>query len=115
MYIASKKKGNSNSDSNSDNNSNGPRKAIEAVMDCYLRSKLDVRENRKKMLSLWRRKGRFEISEQRLADQIKLVKQNQWLTTVNIEEMKRKIMETDHFERNISLEQDPNTTGSDDL
>ena len=75
---------------------------------------MDVRRYRKRMLSLWRRKERFEISEQRHADQIKLVQQNQWLMTVQIEEMKRKIMETDHFERNISWEQDPNITGSDD-
>ena len=74
------------------------------VMDCYLRNKSDVRRYRKRMLSLWRRKERFHIGEQRLTDQIKLVQQNQWLTTVEIEEMKRKRMENDHVERKLCRE-----------
>ena len=45
---------------------------------------------------------------------INLIKLNQLLTTVEVEEMKRKITETEDFERIISWEQDPSTTVLDD-
>ena len=37
----------------------------------------------------------FEISEQRLADQVKQIKHNQWLTKVEVEEMSRIISRTE--------------------
>ena len=37
----------------------------------------------------------FEISEQWLADQVKQVKHNQWLTEVEVEEMSRIISQTE--------------------
>ena len=37
----------------------------------------------------------YEISEQRLADQVKQIKHNQWLTKVEVEEMSRIISRTE--------------------
>ena len=59
------------------------------AMDCYIKSEPDKRGYRRRMISLWQDKGMFEISEQRLADQISTIKRNQWLTNVEIEEMRR--------------------------
>ena len=43
-------------------------------------------------MGVWKDKGLFEIREQRLADQVKLIKQNLWLTTVELDELYRSIM-----------------------
>ena len=50
---------------------------------------------RRRMMNIWQDRGMFEISEQRLADQVKQIKHNQWLTKVEVEEMSRIISRTE--------------------
>ena len=64
------------------------------LMECYLRSQPEVRGYRKRMLEIWESKDLFTVSEQRLADQVKQIKDKKWLTFVEIEELKRKIEST---------------------
>ena len=45
------------------------------------------------MLAIWAEIGVFETSEERLADQARAIKVNGWLSEVEIEEIKRKILE----------------------
>ena len=64
-------------------------------MECFIRSKPENRGYRRRMISIWQDRGMFEISEQRLADQVKQIKHNQWLTKVEVEEMSRIISRTE--------------------
>ena len=44
------------------------------------------------MIAIWREIGTLEITEQRLVDQARVVRTNEWLTEVELEEIKRKIL-----------------------
>ena len=44
------------------------------------------------MIAIWREIGTLEITEQRLVDQARVVRTNEWLTDVELEEIKRKIL-----------------------
>ena len=44
------------------------------------------------MIAIYREKGTFEITEQRLADQVRVNRTNKWLTEVKLEEIKRKFL-----------------------
>ena len=41
------------------------------------------------MYGIWQDIGIFEITEQRLADQVRVIKSNEWLSRVEMEEIKR--------------------------
>ena len=45
------------------------------------------------MKRIWDEIGVFQVSEQRLADQARAIRTNEWLTNIEIEEIKRKITE----------------------
>ena len=64
-------------------------------MECYLLSKPKIRGYRKRMLSLWLRKGMFWASEQRLVDQANTIRRNSWMTELEIEELERKVTGSD--------------------
>ena len=42
------------------------------------------------MIAIWGEIGNFEITEQRLVDQARFVRTNEWLTEVELEEIRRK-------------------------
>ena len=44
------------------------------------------------MIAIWREIGTFEITEKRLADQARVVRTNEWLTEVESEEIRGKIL-----------------------
>lgn len=76
------------------------------VMKCYLMSKSSKRGHR--MYDLWQEIGIFEITEQRLADQVRVIKGNEWLLKVEKEEIKRNIetennsdTDIDHLVRDV--------------
>ena len=69
------------------------RQENEFVMECYLRSGPERRRYRKRMHDIWRSKGIFEVTEQRLMDQIRQIKKNKWLSNLEIENIKRRIEE----------------------
>lgn len=77
------------------------------VMKCYLMSKSSKRGHRR-MYDLWQEIGIFEITEQRLADQVRVIKGNEWLLKVEKEEIKRNIemennsdIDIDHLVRDV--------------
>ena len=60
------------------------------------------------MYDLWQEIGIFEITEQRLADQVRVIKGNEWLLKVEKEEIKRNIetennsdTDIDHLVRDV--------------
>ena len=61
------------------------------IMRCYIESNPSARGYRKRMLAIWKEIGVFEVTEQRLADQVRAIKVNGWLSEVEIEEIRRNI------------------------
>ena len=58
------------------------------------------------MLEEWQKKAMFEVSEQRLADQVKQIKDKNWLSQVEIEELKRSILNINVFPTNEIIEEE---------
>ena len=50
------------------------------------------RGQKKRTTAIWREIGTFEITEQRLADQARIIRTNEWLTEVELEKIRRKIL-----------------------
>ena len=61
------------------------------VMKCYIKSNPRVRGYIKRMMALWNDIGVYKINQQRLADQVRAIKRNGWLSDVEIEEIKHSI------------------------
>ena len=61
------------------------------IMECYYRSNPGRRGYRKRMEAVWREKGLFELSEQRLADQVRVIKVNKLLSDIELEEISRMV------------------------
>ena len=53
-----------------------------------------IRGYRKRMLSLWLQIDMFRVSEQRLVDEANTIHRNSWMTELEIEELKRKVTES---------------------
>ena len=62
---------------------------------CYVLSNPQQRGYRKRMTSLWHERANHQVTEQRLADQIRTIQKKNWLTETEREEIKRKIEEPD--------------------
>ena len=61
------------------------------VMRCFYKSDPTRTGYRKQMIALWRDIGTFEITEQRLVDQVRVIRANEWLTEVELQEIAKKI------------------------
>ena len=44
------------------------------------------------MTAIWREIGTFEITEHRLVDQERVIRTNEWLTEMELEEKRRKML-----------------------
>ena len=64
-------------------------------MECYLLNEPKIRGYRKCMLSLWRQKGMFWLSKQRLVDQANTIRRNSCMTELEIEELGKKVTGSD--------------------
>ena len=79
-----------------------------AVMECYYRSNpvdengKSLRGYRRRMFNIWKERGIIELTEQRLCDQARAIRINQWLTPVELEEIKRRTtnVENEHINDN---------------
>jgi len=73
------------------------------VMECYfLSNPLDkngrpVRGYRQRMHRLWKDSGMFDIREQNLCDQARAIQKNEWLSVVELEMIKRKVVEQEEY------------------
>ena len=72
------------------------------VMECYYESRptddngVPLRGYRQRMHKAWRERGMFSLSEQRLCDQARAIRKNEWFTMVELEEIKRSVMNVDN-------------------
>ena len=55
------------------------------------------------MIAIWREIVTFEITEQRFVDQARVVRTNEWLTEVKLEELRRKILTPRDGEENQEI------------
>ena len=74
------------------------------VMKCYLMSQPKKWGYRSRMLDIWDRQGGARVSEQRLADQARLIMKKGWLTQLEIEELERGIRSQEVGARGDSTE-----------
>ena len=49
-------------------------------MRCFYQSDPNRRGYRKRMIAIWKVFANFEITEQRLVDQVRVIRTNEWLT-----------------------------------
>ncbi|XP_063599202.1 uncharacterized protein LOC134775604 [Penaeus indicus] len=82
-----------------------------AVMECYFLSN-PVDENgkpsrgyRRRMHNIWNERQSFNITEQRLCDQARMIRKNEWLTALELEEIRKRMVNV-NFEEGVSEEQD---------
>ena len=61
------------------------------VMRCIFESNPNVRGYRQRMNKIWKEEGLFELSEQKLAGQARVIRTNGWLSEVELEEIRREI------------------------
>ena len=66
------------------------------VMECYFESKPGTRGYRKRMLGCWNNRGMFKVTEQQLADQARAIRTNDWLSPIELEDIKRKVLNIDN-------------------
>ena len=57
------------------------------VMRCFYQSNPTRRGCRKRMIAIWKENETFEITEQRLVDQARVIRTNEWLTEAELEEI----------------------------
>ena len=55
------------------------------------------------MIAIWSEIGTFEITKQRLVDQVRVAKINEWLIEVKLEEIRRKILTPRDGEENQEI------------
>lgn len=70
------------------------------VMRCFYMSEPSRRGYRRRMLGIWKERGVFEVSEQRLADQARAIRTNGWLSEVELEEISRAVSLGEENEQN---------------
>ena len=61
------------------------------------------------MIPIWREIGTFEITEQRLVDQARVIRTNEWLTEGELEEIGRNILTQRDGEENQEINYIPVT------
>ena len=70
-----------------------------AVMECYYlsnpvnESDKPLRGYRQRMHMIWNEREMLKCSEQRLCDQVRAIRKNEWLTRVELETIKRRVLE----------------------
>ena len=64
------------------------------LMECYIESKPEVRGYKKRLTEIWHRESMIDVTEQRLVDQIRQIKLKGWLTEIEIEVIKKMVLNT---------------------
>ena len=77
------------------------------VIRCFYQIGPTRRGYQKRMIAIWREIGTFEITEQRLVDQARVIRTREWLTEVKLEEIRRKILTPRDGEENQEINDIP--------
>ena len=65
-----------------------------------------VRGYRRRMHNIWKERYHTEITEQRLCDQEKIIRKNKWITKLELENIKQKVLQK---EKDIEVNNNDNT------
>ena len=79
------------------------------IMECFYLSKpfsedgKPQRGYRQRMHRIWQERGLFPTSEQRICDQARAIRKNNWLTDIELESIRRRVLseEISHGEENL--------------
>ena len=69
-----------------------------SVMECYFLSSLvdevvkSIRGHRRRMHNIWKELNGIEITEQRMCDQARMIKKNEWITKLELENIRRRVL-----------------------
>ena len=66
-----------------------------AILECYYRSRPQELGYRQRMHNIWKENEGFNITEQRLADQVRTIKNKGWFTSEELDEIERKATTTE--------------------
>ena len=75
-----------------------------AVMECYFLSSLvdevvkSIRGHRRRMHNIWKELNGIEITEQRMCDQARMIKKNEWITKLELENRRRVLLKEKNIE-----------------
>ena len=83
-------------------------------MECYYQSMPSRNGYRKRMLQIWVDKGMFQVTEQRLVDQVNQIRKKQWLSESEFEEIRRLIDEGEYTGEMGGNEEDQETDRSEE-
>ena len=72
-------------------------------MECYYLSEPERRGYRKRMHQIWREKGEFDISKQRIADQVKVINRR-LLSKLELEEVRNRVIRKAIVEEAVNAE-----------
>ena len=81
------------------------------VMECFFRSKpfdvegKPIRGYRQRMMREWRERGVFDVTEQRVCDQARMIRKNGWLSQLELENIQRKI-NSETVDENVQIGDD---------
>ena len=81
-------------------------------MECYFLSRSadeevkPVRGYRRRMHNIWREQYGTEITEQRLCDQARMIRKNEWITKLELESINSKVLQK---EKDIEINNNDNT------
>ena len=81
-------------------------------MECYFLSRpvdeedKPVREYRRKMHNIWKERYHTEITKQRLCDQAGMIRKNEWITKLELENITSKVLQK---EKDIEVNNNDNT------
>ena len=70
-----------------------------AVMECYFLSRPVDEEGkpvigyRRRMHNIWKERYHTEITKQRLCDQVRMIRKNEWITKLKLKNIKRKVLQ----------------------
>ena len=76
------------------------------VMECYYEGEPERRGFMKRMRTNWMDRGLFEVSAQRLLDQVRVIKTNEYLSKVELEEIRMQVRNRNNEEMLVSEQQD---------
>ena len=72
-------------------------------MTCQYQRQPGMRGYRQRLHAFWKEKGLFQLEEQRLCDQVRMIQRKGWLLQLQLEEIKRLI---ESGENNVEAQQD---------
>ena len=83
------------------------------IMECFYLSKSfsedrkPQRGHRQRMHRIWKERGVFPTSEQRICDQSRAIRKNGWLTDIELESIKQRVLreEISHGESDLEREE----------